>query len=145
MSSADQVLRILWRRKWLVLATFLLVLAAVAAITAALPKVYSTEAFVLVDANRPGASDFEATQTNTVLTKTYAELLQTRNVADEVATQLPFSTTGRALQHQVDIAPVSDTQLIRIQAESGSPAKAQSIANTYARVFVQQTRGLGGT
>ena len=144
MSSADQLLRVLWRRRLSFLATCVLVLAGVAAAVFTLPKVYSTETFVLVSGTGLPSSDYEATQTNQVLTKTYAELLQTRNVADVVAAALPYRTSGSAVQGQIDIAPVSGTQLIRIAAEGPTGTRAQSLANTYARVFVAQSARFGG-
>jgi len=143
MSSADQLPRVLWRRRLSFLATFALVLGAAAAVTFALPEVYSAETFVLVSATRLPTNDFEATQSNQVLTKTYAELLQTRNVADAVAASLPYRSSGKDVQGAVDIAPVSGTQLIRIGAEGSTGARAQTLANIYARTFVGQSARLG--
>jgi len=144
MSGTDQFVRILWRRRWAFVLTSLLVLAGAAAVTYALPKVYSTPAFLLVSSSRAATNDYEATQANQVLTKTYAELLQTRNVADAVAPALPYRTTGAAVEAAVEIAPVSGTQLIRIDAEGSTGARAQTLANTYARVFAGQSARLGG-
>lgn len=144
MSGADQILQVLWRRRLSFLLTFLLVLAGVAAVTVALPEVYSTQTFVHVSGTRLPSSDYEATQTNQVLTKTYAELLQTRNVANSVAVALPYPSTGAKVQSSVDIAPVSGTQLIRIDAEGSTGTHAQTLANTYARVFVGQPARFGG-
>jgi len=142
MQSAEQLLSVLWRRRASFALTFMLVLAAVAAATYALPKAYSTSAFLWVSTIRQSASDFEATQTNQALTKSYAELLQTRGVANQVAATLPFRATGSEVQGGVKIAPVTQSQLIQITAESSSAERAQIMANTYARVFQAKARTL---
>ncbi len=144
MSGADQFFRILWRRRWAFVLTALLAIGGAAAVTYALPKVYSTPAFLLVSSSRASTNDYEATQANQVLTKTYAELLATRNVANAVAPALPYEASGAEVEGAVEIAPVSGTQLIRIAAEGSTRARAQTLANTYAQVFVGQSARLGG-
>jgi capsular exopolysaccharide synthesis family protein len=139
VSSADQLIRVLLRRKWTVIVTFLVVLAGAAAVTFALPKVYSTQALVLVDTSRPGADAFQATQANQLLTSTYANLLSTRNTANAVAARLPYKASGASVDASVDVSPLANTQLIEVSAEAGSAREAQILANTYARYFVSQT------
>jgi capsular exopolysaccharide synthesis family protein len=140
--AGEQFLRVLWKRKASLLSTFVLTLAAVAAVTFALPKVYSSTSFMWVNPNRGAQSDFEATQLSQFLTKTYAELLQTRGVADEVARRLPFPISGEVLQRRVTLNPVSDSQLLQITAEGGTPEEARLVADTYARVFAERAGAL---
>lgn len=142
--TVDQLLLVLWKRKWTFLLTFVLVVAAAAAVTFTMAKRYEASSYLLVASSRTAASDFEATQTNQVLSKTYAELLQTRNTADAVAAELPFPATGPGLQHEVDVQPIPQSQLIRITVEESSPERAKEIADTYARVFVERVEALGG-
>jgi capsular exopolysaccharide synthesis family protein len=138
--STDQILTVLWRRRLTVLITFLLTLGAVAAVTFSLPKVYTTSAYMLVTPSKQAGDDFAATQVSQVLTKTYGELLQTRGVADLVARELPFATTGEELLGSVTVAPIPDSQLLQISADASSPEEAQSVANTYAEVFSERAR-----
>ena len=138
MLSLDQLFVTLWRRKLTFLLAFVLTLGAIAVVTYRQPKVYATTAYILVGTTRAAGSDFEATQTNQVVLKTYAELLQTRNVAIEVARRLPSPTAPSAIERSVSVAPISQSQLIRITAEAGDPIRAQTLANTYAEVFVER-------
>ena len=133
--GTDHVLTTLWRRRGTFLLAFVAVMAAATAVTVSLPKVYSTVAYLWVTPGSQARSDFEATQTSQVLTRTYAELLQTRPVADAVAAALPYETTGAELQGSVKASPVSQSQLLAVEAEARTPARAQILANTYARVF----------
>lgn len=135
MLSTDQILSVLWRRRLTVLVTFLLTLGAAAAVTFSLPKVYSSTAYMWVTPSKEQGDDFAATQVSQVLTKTYAELLQTRGVADSVARELPFDKSGEQLLRSVTVAPIPDSQLLEITADGSSPEQAQTIANTYAEVF----------
>lgn len=74
--------------------------------------------------------------------KTYSELLQARSVAEEVAEELPFPMAPSAIEAAVSVAPISQSQLIRIDAEAGAPDRARTLANTYARVFVARATDL---
>jgi polysaccharide biosynthesis transport protein len=142
----ERLLPILWRRRWWVLATFVLTVAAAAALSYNLPKVYTAKTYLLIQPERPSASDFEATQVATALNTTYAELLDTRNVALEVAGELP-PRLASGLRGAVSIEPIPESQLIAIAADGPSPADSALVANTYARVFVRlaerfRTQGL---
>jgi capsular exopolysaccharide synthesis family protein len=119
---------------------FIAAMAAAAAITFSLPKIYSTVAYLWVTPASQARSDFEATQTSQVLTRTYAELLQTRPVADAVAAKLPYKTSGSELQGDVKASPVSQSQLLAVEAEARTPERARLLANTYARVFRDETQ-----
>lgn len=136
MLNTDQISAVLWRRRVSLLLTSALVFTAIAVTTFLLPKSYSTSSYLLVSSAKAATSDFEASQVNQVLTKTYAELLQTRGVANQVAQRLPFPSDGKALQGAVQIAPVQQAQLIQITAQGSSPERAQTIANVYAQSFV---------
>lgn len=139
MLNADQILPVLWKRRLTFLLTFALILGGVAAATFTLPKVYSTTAYLIVNPAKTSGSAYENTQITQQLTKTFAELLQTPNVANRVAQRLPASLprTGRALLPAITVTPVQQSSLIEISAEARSPADAQTIANTYASVFTE--------
>ncbi|MEA2391937.1 MAG: tyrosine-protein kinase [Solirubrobacteraceae bacterium] len=145
MLNSEQILAVLWKRRVTVLLTFALTLAAIAVVTFSLPKVYSTTSYVLVN-SKAGGSAFEATQVNQVALKTYSELLQTRNVANLVAKDLPGECreTAVALQGGVAVQAVAQSQLLEITAEGKSPACAQTVANTYAQSFIAHISQLAG-
>lgn len=142
MLNAEQLLAVLWRRRATFLVTFASVMAAVVAVTLWLPAVYSTSTYLWVTSTREAANDFDATQTNQVLTKTYAELLQTRSVALAVAAQVPYRSSAAAVESATSVAPISQSQLIRITAEGSTPRRAQQLADTYATVFLSRVAPL---
>lgn len=139
MPSADQLIAVVWRRRLTFLLTVVCVVAAVAAVTYSLPKTYSSSAYLVISTANPSTSDFAAQQVSQVATQTTAELLQTRNTADQVASQLPYPASAGEVQGRVSIAPVASTQLVLITASESTPLRAQQLANTYATVFAQRT------
>jgi len=140
--TADQLLLTLWRRKITFLLTLVLTLGAVTVVTYTQPKVYSATAYILVGSTKAAGSDFEATQTNQVVLKTYAELLQTRSVSADVVRALPFPASPTGVEKAVSVSPISQSQLISITAEAADPGRAQTLVNTYAEVFVQRAERL---
>lgn len=144
MLSGEELLGVLWRRKLVFLATFLAVLAGVAAFTATRENVYRTSAYLFVTTAGEATGDYEQVQINQVVTKSYAELLQTRNVANLVAEELDFDTTGEIIQRVVKVEPISQSQLITVSATGETPQRAADIANTYAETFTEHVRELAG-
>ncbi|HSK15637.1 MAG TPA: polysaccharide biosynthesis tyrosine autokinase [Gaiellaceae bacterium] len=133
--SADQLLVTLWRRKWIVLLTVLVATVATYAVSLQLPKVYSAEATLFVGNRSEAGSDFEAIQSSQVLARTYAELIQSPNVAARVAEELPGGESPSEVLERTSFRPISDTQLLVVQAEGSTPTEAAELANAYAQGF----------
>jgi polysaccharide biosynthesis transport protein len=146
--NATQLLEVVWRRRLTALLTFLVALGAAAAVTFSLPKVYSSTAYLLVGQTAQAGNAFEAVQINQLATRTYGELLQTRNLAEDVSRRVPWTETPEGLLAATSVSVVSDSQLLALTAEADSPERARQIANTYASTFVErseQLREQGGT
>jgi polysaccharide biosynthesis transport protein len=139
--NVAEIPSILWRRRISFLVTFAICVAVSAVVTYSLPKVYSTDAVMLVRSGA-GGPEIDDAETSDLLTKTYAELLQTDAVADAVADRLPFSMDGDAVEDAVKISPLSGSQLLRVEAEARDPERAETLANTFARVFKAKAAGL---
>jgi tyrosine-protein kinase len=132
---------VLWRRRWVALAAFVAVLAAVGVLTASLPKVYATTAYMLVNPDRPGNSDFEQTQVSQALVTTYAQLLESQNLADEVSSRLGSAYDGNP-RKAISVEGVPESQLLTIRGEAGTPELAQKLTNVYTQVFQERIREL---
>jgi capsular exopolysaccharide synthesis family protein len=137
--SFDQIAEILWRRRRSIGLTFLISMAIIAAITFALPKVYSTRALVLVSSQGEAGSSFEASQDSQILGKTYAELIQTPAVLDQVVAELPFAFSRDELLDATSVTAITGSQLLELKADGDSPEQAAKIANIYADVFVSSS------
>jgi capsular exopolysaccharide synthesis family protein len=133
--SADQLFSILWRRKLVVIATVVIATLATYFISKSLPPVYSATATLFVGDRNQAGSDFEAIQSGQVVARTYAELIQSRTVAAQVADQLPGDESSEELLGRMKFEPVSDTQLVVITAEGDTAGEAALLANVYAETF----------
>jgi capsular polysaccharide biosynthesis protein len=132
---------VIWRRRWVALAAFVAVLLGVGVVTASLPKVYETTAYMLVNPNRPSATTFEQTQVSQALVTTYAQLLESQNLADEVSDRLGDAYTDNP-KDAISVEAVPESQLLKITGEADSPAIAQKLTNTYSQVFQERIREL---
>jgi succinoglycan biosynthesis transport protein ExoP len=132
---------VFWRRRWIALGTFVAVLVGVAIITASLPRTYETTAYVLVNPSRPSSTDFEATQVSGALLTTYAELLRSQNLANDVERRLGPRANGNPVD-SISVEPVPESQLLKITGSGPSPRAAQTLTNVYTQVFQDRTREL---
>lgn len=131
-------LDVLWRRKWIIVATVLVFAGSAALISSTLKNVYSTSSSLIVS-HRGDAQTFDAVQAAQVVARTYSDLLASPNVADLVAQRVGGGATRRSISGAVSIEPVPETQLVRITAEAPSPQRAQAIADAYADVFIERS------
>ena len=131
----DDVLAVLWRRKWTAIAVFLALTVTAAVVSKSLPKVYSTSSTLIV-AQPEGVQDFSGVQAAQAAGRSYAELLKSENFSDRVAAQLGSG------DFETSVEPVSETQLIAITAEADSPGRAKEVADEYAETFVAESGDL---
>jgi polysaccharide biosynthesis transport protein len=138
MIGAQQLVPALWRRRWTFVLATLAAFAAAAAITLTLPKVYTSQTYLLVTPSGTPGSDYEATQLTQVLTKTYAELLRADSVSRAVEQRLGISDAAGA----VSVSPVPQSQLLELDAEARTPLEAQRIAAAFADAFAAKVTTL---
>ena len=137
--TIGQIASSLWRRRLLFISLLFLFLAIAALITLSLPKAYKATSTLYVGTTTD-VSEALAYDTNIgeQLTRTYTALSANPNVAEEVAASLEFDMTRQELLDAMGFAPVERTQLLDITAEQPTPERAQTLANTYAEVFVER-------
>lgn len=135
----SSTLNILWRRKWVVVATFAIFVVVGGVISKVLPKVYSaTDSLVVVQ--KENSATFDAVQAAQVTARTYSDIVSAPVIAGTVARQLGGGETQGSVSSAVSVSPVSETQLLRITAEDRSARKAQELANTYASAVIEYIR-----
>jgi capsular exopolysaccharide synthesis family protein len=130
---------VVWRRKWIVIGTFIVLTVLIGVVSRSLPKEYETSATLWVTQGSGGAT-FETVQAGEALAGTYGKVADNQLLAEEVATRLPFETDGETVLGAMAFEPVSETQLLRITATDGDPVRARVLANTYARTFIDYSR-----
>jgi capsular exopolysaccharide synthesis family protein len=136
--------RLIWRRKWLLLAIVVLIPAAVFVGSSLLPKTYQSKATINVQATAGAAtlfSDQISAKSDIAEAQT---LIKTAVVARRAARLLgrPPSEARKLLSH-ISVAPTnpaeSDNNFLTITAQASNSVEAARIANSFARA-VAQTR-----
>lgn len=132
----ERPLNLIWRRKWIVILTFVAFTGAVAVISKSLPRVYSTQSTLLIaQPDRPNT--FDSVQAAESVARSYADIIASSNFAARVADQLGGGITRDELSAKVSFESVPETQLLKITAEDRSAKRAKQIADTYANDFIQ--------
>ena len=128
---------ILVRRKWIVIAT-VVVTAAIAGVASQLmPPRYAATATVRVATGVSGRVEYADYIYAERLMNTYAQIISSAPVLDEVKERLGLSDLP-----DIEAEVVRDTELIRITAEGSDPLVAQNVANALADVLKSESEEL---
>lgn len=137
----DSPLSVIARRKWIIVATFAIVVVTTAVFSKTLDKVYSTSATLLVAQNSSSeAPTFDTVQASQAIARSYADIIDSPNIATQVAVQMGQGLTKDDIKDATSFEPVPQTQLLRVSAESTDPERAKAIADSYANVFIAYAR-----
>ncbi len=139
--TGESLLPILWRRRWIVLATVLVFVAAAVAVAKSVSKSYVTSADLLIIQKGTNQS-FDAVQAAQVSARTYGAIITSPTIAQLVADNLKGQYTRDQLAAKVTADPVPETQLLRITVSDHVPEEAKRLADVYTQTFVRyvQTR-----
>ena len=105
-------LTILWRKRAVLIAVF-----AVFTVTAAMVSTFLLEdeyeaSTTLLITQKQSEASFDAVQAGEVLARTYAEIIDSENVANLAAADLPYPTTGGEVLGAMQFDTVPETQLV---------------------------------
>lgn len=129
-------LHVIWRRRWIVLACFLVFAAGTAVVSKLLPKTYVAHSTLLI-AQRAEAQTFDSVQASQTVARSYADILDSPNIAQQVEALLGAGAPSyRSILGSASFQPIPDTQLLEIDVERRSAHQAQAIANAYATAFI---------
>ena len=131
--------RFLRRWWWFLVMGLLLGGASSYAVSQLLTPIYRASATVLVNETQvPGTIAYNDILTSERLTGTYRELIKKRPVLDAVIVELALPFGPEQLAGMIDVGVVSETQLLRVSAESADPEQARLIADAAAYAFIEE-------
>jgi len=133
-------LSVLWRGLWLLVLGTVLAAGTSYMSSRSISPVYQASIKLLVT---QGSNTLISDQYSSLLSaervaKTYADLIKTRPVLEQVGRTLGINASYESLARRVDVKLVRDTQLMQIFVEDTDPALARDLANAIADVFIQQ-------
>ena len=131
----------LWRGKWLILASVLVGAALAVFITKRTAKVYEANAVIQVNAGTAGStsqSPSDVQVANQGLAETYATLLGDRSLLQELrpSVRKGVLSTGELLS-RVTASAVTNTSLVDLGVQGPSPEDARTLADDIANAFVE--------
>ncbi|MEO7010585.1 MAG: Wzz/FepE/Etk N-terminal domain-containing protein, partial [Caldimonas sp.] len=156
--TLKQYLRIVWARKWLVLALFILVAAAGIAFTLLLPKQYTAETSMVVELRiDPALGALAPALAAPSYMATQVEILKSERVASRVVKMLGVERSPAAvqqwrdetkakipldryfanlLQRGLNVEPSRGSNVLNITFSARDPIFAQAAANAFAQAYM---------
>jgi uncharacterized protein involved in exopolysaccharide biosynthesis len=165
ISLAD-IVAILRRRRWLIVATFLITISLVTGVTLVLPKQYETQMKVLVkneradmivSPDRDGASGYRSEVSENQI-NSEIELLTGNNLLRQVAVNCGLDRRERApgpsvalekavkrLQMAVKVSPVRKANIILVEYADTDPHRAVAVLARLAEFYLEEHLKVHGT
>ena len=75
---------------------------------------------------------------NKNLVDTYAEIVKSRRVLEQVIDELNLEETYEKLSNKISVSAVNNTEIIKITVNDSDPVKAKNIANVTANFFSKE-------
>ena len=156
--TLKQYLRIVWARKWLVLALFIVVAAAGVAVTLLLPKQYTAETSMIVEMRiDPALGALAPALAAPSYMATQVEILRSERVASRVVKMLGVERSATAVQQWRDdtkakipldryfanllqkglgIEPLHGSNVLNVSFSAQDPIFAQAAANAFVQAYM---------
>jgi len=133
------------RKRWVIVVILPLIAALTSGIISlfVLKPVYQVSTTLIVGAKTDSAKaasqmlDNNVLMANQQLAKTYATIVQSRTVEQNVIKDLNLSMTVEELDKLISVTQVKTTEILDIQVTNANPELATSIANTMAQEFTK--------
>ena len=132
--------RVIWKRIWLVLAVCLIGVNGAVYTSLNQPVVYSATTVLMLNPAQPSALLPYRLPASTIegLAATYGQFIKTRSFAALVAQAMNSEISPESVASSVSSGLINGTSFFQISARSRSPELAQRLANTTAKVFIQE-------
>jgi len=131
-------LQILRRRVWAVVTTAAATLLVVGVATFSMTPSYSASAMVRIAQIQDQSIDYFDLNYSVRLINTYVELVRSRPFMEQTIERLKLAIDPTDLAEAVKVESLSNTELLKITAESSNPAVAMLIANTLGELLVDE-------
>lgn len=97
---------------------------------------YKSSTTVILGSNQEGTGITQSDiSINNNLVSTYAEIIKSRRVLEQVQKELNESYTYKELADEISVSSINNTQIIKITVEDNNALNAKIIANLVAKVF----------
>lgn len=129
----------LWRRKWVIVFTFILTVVVAAVGSYVVTPTYTASALVRVASAPNPLTERADVQYAIRVMNTYAIIARSQPLLESVITELQLPMRSAQLGELIDVRVLEETELIRITANNSDAETAAQIANTVANTLITQT------
>ncbi len=137
---------ILWRERYVILVSIVVMVALAAVYTLTASKVYQATAIIQVNLPTPNPGSSDTTNANEALAQNYATLLVSAGFLKEVRPQVEGGKLSvDELQSRLSASAVAQSALVQLQATGSSPTEAERIAGEVANGFLANLRDSAAT
>ena len=102
---------------------------------------YKSYTTIILGGNETTASQ-TITQSDITLNKnlvdTYAEIVKSRRVLEQVIAELDLEETYEELSNKISVSSVNNTEIIKITVADSNPIEAKNVANVTANFFSKE-------
>lgn len=137
-----QLVKVLWKRKFLIVLTALVAgLAAFAYSSFVIQPQYTSTTRIYVvnrnQADKPGLTNQDL-QAGSYLVKDYREIILSQDVLEKVVADQSLAMDAKTLGRKVSVTVPADTRIVSISVRDGKPEEASRIANALREVAAQK-------
>ena len=137
-----QLVKVLWKRKFLIVLTALVAgLAAFAYSSFVIKPQYTSTTRIYVvnrnQADKPGLTNQDL-QAGSYLVKDYREIILSQDVLEKVVADQSLAMDAKTLGRKVSVTVPADTRIVSISVRDGKPEEASRIANALREVAAQK-------
>lgn len=129
----------LWRRKWVIVFTFILTVVVAAVGSYIVTPTYTASALVRVASAPNPLTERADVQYAIRVMNTYAIIARSQPLLQSVINELELSLRPSQLDDLIDVRVLEETELIRITANHSDAETAAQIANSVANNLIAQT------
>ena len=137
-----QLVKVLWKRKFLIVLTAIIVgLVAFAYSSFVIKPQYTSTTRIYVvnrnQADKPGLTNQDL-QAGAYLVKDYREIILSQDVLEKVVADQKLTMDAKTLGKKVSVTVPADTRIVSISVRDGNPEEASRIANALREVAAQK-------
>jgi Mrp family chromosome partitioning ATPase len=137
----QRVWPLLWREKWIIAASIVVMVGLAIAYTVTSSKVYQASGLIQVNLATPNPGSSDTTAANQALAQNYATLLTSAGFLNQIRSQVDGGRLSvDELQSRLSATAVPQSALVELQATGASPEEAQRVDTDVANGFLANLR-----
>ena len=130
---------ILWRRKWIIVATVIMAVAIAVAGNFLIKPIYTASGLIRVSASPNPLVDRADLSYVQTLMNTYTIIANTRPILSQVITELNLKLSSTQLSEMIEVKAIEETELIELTVNNPDPQVAANIVNKLANALISET------